>query len=96
MRATSIVVAAVASLALLGACGEAPTPKAPPTAEAPAPAAPSLPKPPLEPEPPMTAVIGKPAPAFRLKDHTGKERSLADYKGSRVVLWFYPKASTGG
>lgn len=33
--------------------------------------------------------IGKPAPAFTLKDETGAERSLADYKGKTVVLeWF--------
>jgi peroxiredoxin len=33
--------------------------------------------------------IGKPAPAFTLKDETGAERSLADYKGRTVVLeWF--------
>lgn len=44
----------------------------------------------------MSATIGKPAPAFRLKDHTGKERSLAEFKGKRVVLWFFPKANTGG
>ena len=33
--------------------------------------------------------IGQPAPAFTLKDETGAERSLADYKGKTVVLeWF--------
>jgi peroxiredoxin len=33
--------------------------------------------------------IGKAAPAFTLKDETGAERSLADYKGKTVVLeWF--------
>jgi len=30
--------------------------------------------------------IGQPAPAFTLKDSTGKEHSLADYKGKVVVL----------
>jgi hypothetical protein len=40
--------------------------------------------------------VGDPAPAFKAKDHTGQTRSLADYRGKRVVLWFYPKASTGG
>jgi peroxiredoxin Q/BCP len=39
---------------------------------------------------------GDPAPAFKTKDHTGKEISLADLKGKRVVLWFYPKADTPG
>ncbi len=36
------------------------------------------------------------APAFKTKDHAGKEVSLADLKGKRVVLWFYPKADTPG
>jgi hypothetical protein len=40
--------------------------------------------------------VGDPAPAFKAPDHTGQMRSLADYRGKRVVLWFYPKASTGG
>jgi peroxiredoxin Q/BCP len=44
----------------------------------------------------MTAIVGKPAPVFRLHDQTGAERTLAEYRGKRVVLWFYPKASTGG
>ena len=48
------------------------------------------------PETPMTAIVGKQAPAFRLKDHTGQERTLAEFKGKRVVLWFFPKANTGG
>jgi peroxiredoxin Q/BCP len=36
------------------------------------------------------------APAFEVIDHEGKLRRLADYRGKRVVLWFYPKASTSG
>ena len=44
----------------------------------------------------MTAIVGKAAPAFRLQDDTGKERTLAEFKGKRVVLWFFPKANTGG
>jgi peroxiredoxin len=37
------------------------------------------------------AALGKPAPAFALKDLAGKEVSLADYKGKIVVLeWFQP------
>jgi peroxiredoxin Q/BCP len=39
---------------------------------------------------------GSPAPDFRVMDHTGNERSLADFAGKRVVLWFYPKADTPG
>lgn len=33
-----------------------------------------------------TAEIGKPAPAFTLKDTEGKEHKLADYKGKVVVI----------
>ncbi len=33
--------------------------------------------------------VGQPAPNFTLKDEAGKERSLAEFKGSTVVLeWF--------
>ena len=32
------------------------------------------------------AAIDKPAPQFTLKDYTGKEYSLADFKGRYVVL----------
>ena len=38
-----------------------------------------------------TAQVDKPAPAFSLKDETGKEHSLAQYKGKVVVLeWTNP------
>ena len=38
-----------------------------------------------------TAQVGKPAPAFTLKDETGKEHSLSQYKGKVVVLeWTNP------
>jgi hypothetical protein len=40
--------------------------------------------------------VGEPAPAFRVKDHAGRERTLAEFRGKRVVLWFFPKALTGG
>jgi thioredoxin-dependent peroxiredoxin len=39
---------------------------------------------------------GAPAPAFKTKDHSGKDVQLSDWKGKRVVLWFYPKADTPG
>lgn len=39
---------------------------------------------------------GDRAPEFEVKDHTGKERRLSDYRGKNVVLWFYPKADTPG
>ncbi len=39
-----------------------------------------------------TAQVGKPAPAFTLKDESGKEHSLAQYKGKVVVLeWTNPE-----
>ena len=39
---------------------------------------------------------GKKAPAFTLKDQTGKSHSLADYAGQSVILYFYPKDDTPG
>ncbi len=37
------------------------------------------------------AAVGKPAPGFTLKDHTGKSVSLKDFKGKYVVLeWVNP------
>jgi peroxiredoxin Q/BCP len=39
---------------------------------------------------------GKKAPAFRLKDQSGKEHSLADYAGKPLVIYFYPKDATPG
>jgi peroxiredoxin Q/BCP len=40
--------------------------------------------------------VGDVAPDFRVKDHTGKERTLTELRGKRVVLWFFPKADTPG
>jgi peroxiredoxin Q/BCP len=40
--------------------------------------------------------IGDQAPTFTLKSEAGTEVSLQDFKGKRVVLFFYPKASTPG
>jgi thioredoxin-dependent peroxiredoxin len=39
---------------------------------------------------------GTPAPLFDLPAHDGQQHTLQDYAGSRVVLWFYPKADTPG
>jgi peroxiredoxin Q/BCP len=39
---------------------------------------------------------GKKAPAFSLKDQAGKTHTLADYAGTSVVLYFYPKDDTPG
>ncbi len=40
--------------------------------------------------------IGAPAPDFTLPDHVGRTVHLRDLRGSWVVLWWYPKASTAG
>ena len=40
--------------------------------------------------------IGTKAPAFTLPDQNGEMRSLADYKGKKVILYFYPKDMTAG
>lgn len=40
--------------------------------------------------------IGTKAPAFHLPRDGGGEVSLADYAGRKLVLYFYPKASTSG
>ena len=40
--------------------------------------------------------IGDKAPAFSLKDENGHTVKLSDYKGKRVVLYFYPKDNTSG
>ena len=40
--------------------------------------------------------IGMKAPDFTLKDQNGEERKLSDFRGQRVVLYFYPKDNTPG
>ena len=43
----------------------------------------------------MTTLLeGDKAPAFKGKDQNGKSVSLADYKGKKVVLYFYPQDDT--
>jgi peroxiredoxin Q/BCP len=39
---------------------------------------------------------GDPAPDFTLPDSAGNKVSLADYRGQRVVVYFYPAAGTPG
>jgi len=39
---------------------------------------------------------GSPAPAFEVGDESGRIHKLSDYRGKKVVLWFFPRASTGG
>jgi peroxiredoxin Q/BCP len=43
-----------------------------------------------------TLKIGDKAPGFTAKDQHGKTINLEDFKGKKVVLFFYPKASTPG
>jgi peroxiredoxin Q/BCP len=40
--------------------------------------------------------VGTKAPDFSLPDQNGVVRSLQDYRGQRVVLYFYPKDMTAG
>ena len=40
--------------------------------------------------------VGTKAPDFTLPDQNGDMRSLSDYRGSKVVLYFYPKDMTQG
>ena len=40
--------------------------------------------------------IGTKAPDFTLPDQNGKTHSLGDYKGKKVILYFYPKDNTSG
>ena len=39
---------------------------------------------------------GSKAPNFSVKDQDGKTINFSDYKGKRLVVFFYPKASTPG
>ncbi len=39
---------------------------------------------------------GDKAPAIKGKDQNGKPVSLTDYKGKKVILYFYPKDDTPG
>ncbi len=43
-----------------------------------------------------TLKVGDQAPNFISKDQDGNPISLSDYKGKKLVLFFYPKASTPG
>jgi peroxiredoxin Q/BCP len=40
--------------------------------------------------------VGSRAPEFEALDHQGRRVRLSDFRGRRVILWFYPKASTPG
>ncbi len=40
--------------------------------------------------------VGTKAPDFTLQDQDGKDVSLSDFKGKKVILYFYPKDNTSG
>jgi peroxiredoxin Q/BCP len=40
--------------------------------------------------------IGEKAPDFTLENQDGNSVSLTDFLGKKVLVWFYPKASTPG
>jgi peroxiredoxin Q/BCP len=41
-------------------------------------------------------VEGTRAPEFEVSDESGKKHTLNQYRGKKVVLWFYPRAMTPG
>ena len=40
--------------------------------------------------------IGTKVPEFGLSDQGNNAVNMSDFKGQKVLLWFYPKASTPG
>lgn len=40
--------------------------------------------------------LGAKAPAFELPDQNGQVHTLEEYKGKKVILYFYPKDNTPG
>lgn len=44
----------------------------------------------------MPISVGIPAPEFELLDDMNQPRRLSDFRGQRVVLYFYPKDDTPG
>lgn len=44
----------------------------------------------------MSLSIGDPAPDFTSTDQQGQPIKLSDYRGKKVVLYFYPKDDTSG
>lgn len=43
-----------------------------------------------------TLKVGDKVPDFSVKDQDGNTVSLSDYKGKKLIVFFYPKASTPG
>ena len=44
----------------------------------------------------MSLEVGKKAPDFTLLDESREKVKLSEYKGKKVVVFFYPKAMTPG
>ena len=44
----------------------------------------------------MTLAVGDKAPNFSALDQHGKKVKLADFKGQKLIVYFYPKADTPG
>ena len=44
----------------------------------------------------MSLTIGDPAPDFTSTDQNGQPINLSDYRGKKIVLYFYPKDDTPG
>lgn len=44
----------------------------------------------------MPLKVGDPAPLLALRTHDGRSVQLADFRGRKVILWFYPAADTPG
>jgi thioredoxin-dependent peroxiredoxin len=40
--------------------------------------------------------VGDKAPDFRVKSDDGRDVSLSEFRGKRVLLFFFPKANTTG
>jgi len=40
--------------------------------------------------------MGSKAPDFQLESQDGKQVKLSDFKGRKLLLYFYPKANTSG
>ena len=43
-----------------------------------------------------TLAVGQKAPEFQLSDQEGEPVKLAEFRGKKVVLYFYPKDDTSG